>query len=178
MPATYESYYYCSKCESFVEKQNAIIINNVPFCSECKKKLRTNPKGKTLKKYSSSTISGKPNRHNINKGKMYINEEIKKSFPSLIKQNNQPNESSIIVLIKLLYPLLHEPKTFSELYRKSDICWKRSYLNYVNFAKQLNMINKSDNLYQITETGRIFLNIFRQPNKIEVRQSEPRRLSS
>ena len=75
---------------------------------------------------------------------------------------------STISLLKLLYQLKCNPMTFSDLYTKSNIRMKRSFLNYLHLCVKYNFITKmavgSNMVYSITEKGRTMLNLFAQNN--------------
>ena len=73
---------------------------------------------------------------------------------------------STLSLLKLLYQLKSNSMTFSDLYRKSKIRMKRSFLNYVDLCLKYNFIKKEsvgpNVIYSITENGMIMLNLFIQ----------------
>ena len=73
---------------------------------------------------------------------------------------------STLSLLKLLYQLKSNSMTFSDLYTKSKIRMKRSFLNYVDLCLKYNFIKKesvgSNVIYSITENGMIMLNLFIQ----------------
>ena len=75
---------------------------------------------------------------------------------------------STISLLKLLYQLKCNPMTFSDLYTKSNIRMKRSFLNYLHLCVKYNFVTKmavgSNMVYSITEKGRTMLNLFAQNN--------------
>ena len=75
---------------------------------------------------------------------------------------------STISLLKLLYQLKCNPMTFSDLYTKSNIRMKRSFLNYLHLCVKYNFVTKmavgSNMIYSITEKGRTMLNLFAQNN--------------
>ncbi|KKK96314.1 hypothetical protein LCGC14_2664020, partial [marine sediment metagenome] len=54
--------------------------------------------------------------------------------------------------------------TFSELYSKSKIRMKRSFLNYLHLCVDYNFVQKkpvgSNVIYSITDKGRVMLNLF------------------
>ena len=49
---------------------------------------------------------------------------------------------STLSLIKLLYQLKHQPMIFSDLYTKSMIRMKKSFLNYLHFCVNYKFITK------------------------------------
>ena len=49
---------------------------------------------------------------------------------------------STLSLLKLLYQLRGNPMTFSELYSKSKIRMKRSFLNYLHLCVDYNFVQK------------------------------------
>lgn len=73
---------------------------------------------------------------------------------------------STISILKLLYQLRFSPMTFSDLYLKSNIRMKRSFLNYLDLCMTYNFIRKeplgANMLYFITEKGRVLLELFSQ----------------
>jgi len=73
---------------------------------------------------------------------------------------------STLSLLKLLYQLKGNPMTFSNLYSKSKIRMKRSFLNYLHLCVNYNFIEKEavgpNVIYTITEKGRVMLNLFMQ----------------
>ena len=75
---------------------------------------------------------------------------------------------STLSLLKLLYQLKGNPMTFSNLYAKSKIRMKKSFLNYLHLCVNYNFIKKEpigpNVIYTITDKGRIMLNLFIQKN--------------
>ena len=73
---------------------------------------------------------------------------------------------STLSLLKLLYQLKSNSMTFSDLYTKSKIRMKRSFLNYIDLCLKYNFIKKEsvgqNVIYSITENGIIMLNLFIQ----------------
>ncbi len=73
---------------------------------------------------------------------------------------------STLSLLKLLYQLRGNPMTFSNLYSKSKIRMKKSFLNYLHLCVDYNFIRKEpvgpNMIYSITDKGRIMLNLFMQ----------------
>lgn len=71
---------------------------------------------------------------------------------------------STLSLLKLLYQLRGRPMTFSELYVKSKIRMKRSYLNYLHLCVEYNFVKKepvgANVIYSITDKGQTMLNLF------------------
>jgi hypothetical protein len=71
---------------------------------------------------------------------------------------------STLSLLKLLYQLRGNPMTFSELYSKSKIRMKKSFLNYLHLCVNYNFVRKesvgSNVIYTITDKGRVMLNLF------------------
>ncbi len=71
---------------------------------------------------------------------------------------------STLSLLKLLYQLRGNPMTFSNLYSKSKIRMKKSFLNYLHLCVDYNFIRKEpvgpNMIYTITDKGRIMLNLF------------------
>jgi predicted transcriptional regulator len=75
---------------------------------------------------------------------------------------------STISLLKLLYQLKCNSMTFSDLYIKSNIRMKRSFLNYLHLCVKQSFITKmavgSNMIYSITDKGRTMLDLFVQNN--------------
>ncbi len=75
---------------------------------------------------------------------------------------------STLSLLKLLYQLRGSPMTFSNLYSKSKIRMKKSYLNYLHLCMDYNFIKKeasgSNVIYSITDKGRVMLDLFMHKN--------------
>ena len=75
---------------------------------------------------------------------------------------------STLSLLKLLYQLKGSPMTFTNLYSKSKIRMKRSFLNYLHLCVDYNFIEKEaigpNVIYTITDKGRLMLNLFMQKN--------------
>ena len=73
---------------------------------------------------------------------------------------------STLSLLKLLYQLKGSPMTFTNLYSKSKIRMKRSFLNYLHLCVDYNFIEKEaigpNVIYTITDKGRVMLNLFMQ----------------
>ena len=71
---------------------------------------------------------------------------------------------STLSLLKLLYQLRGNPLTFSNLYSKSKIRMKKSFLNYLRLCVNYNFIKKEpvgpNVIYSITDKGRTMLNLF------------------
>ncbi len=69
-----------------------------------------------------------------------------------------------LTLLKLLYQLRGNPMTFSNLYSKSKIRMKKSFLNYLRLCVDYNFIKKEpvgpNVIYSITDKGRTMLNLF------------------
>ena len=73
---------------------------------------------------------------------------------------------STLSLIKLLYQLRGNPMTFSDLYVKSKIRMKKSFLNYLHLCLNYKFIVKKSSganmIYSITEKGMNMLEMFIQ----------------
>ena len=76
---------------------------------------------------------------------------------------------STLSLLKLLYQIRTNSMTFSELYSKSNIRMKRSFLNYLDLCINYDFITKKpmgqNVIYSITEKGTIMLNLFTRTEK-------------
>jgi len=71
---------------------------------------------------------------------------------------------STLSLLKLLYQLRSNSMTFSDLYSKSKIRMKRSFLNYLHLCLNYQFITKKpigpNVIYSITENGTTMLELF------------------
>ena len=71
---------------------------------------------------------------------------------------------STLSLLKLLYQVRNNPITFSDLYTKSKIRMKKSFLNYLRLCLDYDFITKkpvgANVLYSITENGTTMLDLF------------------
>jgi len=105
----------------------------------------------------------------------YVPLEVADQFGDFIIQREEQvldavkartRDFSTLSLIKLLYQLRGNPMTFSDLYSKSKIRMKKSFLNYLHLCVDYNFIKKeavgSNMIYTITDKGRIMLNLFMQ----------------
>lgn len=105
----------------------------------------------------------------------YIPLEVADQFDDfIIKRDEQildavkarARDYSTLSLLKLLYQVRQNPMTFSELYSKSKIRMKKSFLNYLHLCVDYNFIQKqavgSNMIYSITDKGRTMLNLFMQ----------------
>jgi len=89
---------------------------------------------------------------------------IKRDVQILDAVKARTRDYSTLSLLKLLYQLRGNPMTFSDLYSKSKIRMKRSFLNYLHLCVNYNFIQKeavgSNMIYTITDKGRVMLNLF------------------
>ncbi len=105
----------------------------------------------------------------------YIPIEVADQFEDfIIKRDEQvldaikarTRDYSTLSLLKLLYQLKSTPMTFSDLYSKSKIRMKRSFLNYLHLCVDYNFVKKEavgpNVIYTITDKGRVMLNLFIQ----------------
>lgn len=105
----------------------------------------------------------------------YISVEVADHFSDfIIKRDEQvldavktrARDFSTISILKLLYQLRCSPMTFSDLYVKSNIRMKRSFLNYLHLCVSYNFIKKDPKgpnmVYSITDKGRTMLDLFMQ----------------
>ena len=103
----------------------------------------------------------------------YIPLEVADHFEDfIIKRDEQvldavrarTRDFSTLSLLKLLYQVRGEPMTFSDLYSKSKIRMKRSFLNYLHLCVNYNFIEKNsvgpNMIYSITDKGTTMLNLF------------------
>ena len=91
---------------------------------------------------------------------------IKREEQILDAVKARTRDFSTLSLLKLLYQLKGNPMTFSNLYSKSKIRMKRSFLNYLHLCVNYNFIEKEavgpNVIYTITDKGRLMLNLFMQ----------------
>ena len=105
----------------------------------------------------------------------YVPIEVADQFEDfIIKRDEQvldavkarTRDYSTLSLLKLLYQLRGNPMTFSNLYSKSKIRMKKSFLNYLHLCVNYNFIKKepvgSNVIYSITDKGRTMLDLFMQ----------------
>ena len=78
---------------------------------------------------------------------------------------------STLSLLKLLYQVRCNPMTFSDLYSKSKIRMKKSFLNYLHLCVDYNFVKKetvgANVIYSITDKGITMLNLFMQKEHID-----------
>ena len=71
---------------------------------------------------------------------------------------------STLSLLKLLYQVRNNSMTFSDLYTKSKIRMKKSFLNYLHLCLDYDFITKkpvgANVLYTITKNGTTMLDLF------------------
>ena len=107
----------------------------------------------------------------------YIPVEVADQFEDfIIKRDEQvldavkarARDFSTLSLLKLLYQLRSNPMTFSDLYVRSKIRMKRSFLNYLHLCTDYHFITKQsvgpNVIYSITDKGMTMLNLFMQKN--------------
>ena len=91
---------------------------------------------------------------------------IKRGEQILDAVRAKTRDYSTLSILKLLYQLRGNPMTFSNLYLKSKIRMKKSFLNYLHFCANYNFIKKEavgpNMIYSITEKGRTMLDLFIQ----------------
>ena len=105
----------------------------------------------------------------------YVPLEVADQFEDfIIKRDEQildavkarTRDYSTLSLLKLLYQLRGNPMTFSDLYSKSKIRMKKSFLNYLHLCVDYNFVKKesvgSNVIYSITDKGRTMLSLFMQ----------------
>ena len=105
----------------------------------------------------------------------YIPTEVEEQFSDFIIEKDEEvldavkartRDYSTLSLIKLLYQLRGNSMTFSDLYVKSKIRMKKSFLNYLHLCLNYKFITKKPNgqnvFYSITENGMTMLNLFMQ----------------
>ena len=108
----------------------------------------------------------------------YVSVEVADQFNDFIIQRDEQvldavkartKDFSTLSLLKLLYQIRTNSMTFSELYSKSNIRMKRSFLNYLDLCINYNFITKKpmgqNVIYSITEKGTTMLNLFTRTEK-------------
>ena len=105
----------------------------------------------------------------------YIPIEVAEQFDDFIIQKDEQilntvkartKDFSTLSLLKLLYQVKTREMSFSELYSKSNIRMKKSFLNYLHLCMNYNFIEKQavgpNMIYSITEKGETMLELFMQ----------------
>ena len=105
----------------------------------------------------------------------YIPTEVAEQFSDFIIEKDEEvldavkartRDYSTLSLIKLLYQLRGNSMTFSDLYVKSKIRMKKSFLNYLHLCLNYKFITKksvgANVIYSITEKGMNMLGMFTQ----------------
>ena len=108
----------------------------------------------------------------------YVPIEVAEQFDDFIIQRNEQvldavkartRDYSTLSLLKLLYQLRGSSLTFSDLYNKSKIRMKKSFLNYLHLCLDYEFISKEsigpNVIYSITDKGLVMLNLFMQNNR-------------
>ena len=103
----------------------------------------------------------------------YVPIEVADQFSDFIIQREEQvldavkartRDYSTLSLLKLLYQLRNNSITFSDLYDKSKIRMKRSFLNYLHLCLDYEFITKKpigpNVIYSITENGITMLELF------------------
>ncbi|MFB5632638.1 MAG: hypothetical protein ACE5Q9_04850 [Nitrosopumilus sp.] len=107
----------------------------------------------------------------------YVPLEVAEQFEDFIIKRDEEilgavkartRDYSTLSLLKLLYQLRGNPMTFSELYSKSKIRMKKSFLNYLHLCVDYNFVKKeavgANMIYTITDKGHTMLGLFMQKN--------------
>ena len=105
----------------------------------------------------------------------YIPIEVAEQFDDFIIERDEQilntvkartKDFSTLSLLKLLYQVKTKEMSFSELYSKSNIRMKKSFLNYLHLCMNYNFIEKQavgpNMIYSITEKGETMLELFIQ----------------
>lgn len=91
---------------------------------------------------------------------------IKRDEQVLDAVKARARDYSTLSLLKLLYQLRSSPMTFSDLYSRSKIRMKRSFLNYLHLCVDYNFVKKQtvgpNVIYSLTDKGRVMLGLFMQ----------------
>ena len=103
----------------------------------------------------------------------YVPLDVAEQFDDFIIQREEQvldavkartRDYSTLSLLKLLYQLRNNSITFSDLYAKSKIRMKRSFLNYLHLCLDYKFITKKsvgpNVIYSITENGTTMLELF------------------
>jgi len=103
----------------------------------------------------------------------YVPLDVAEQFDDFIIQRDEQvldavkartRDYSTLSLLKLLYQLRNNSITFSDLYAKSKIRMKRSFLNYLHLCLDYKFITKKsvgpNVIYSITENGTTMLHLF------------------
>ncbi len=94
---------------------------------------------------------------------------IKRDEQVLDAVRARARDYSTLSILKLLYQLSAHPMSFTDLYSKSKIRMKKSFLNYLHLCVDYNFIKKeamgSNMIYSITDRGRTMLELFMQKDK-------------
>ena len=89
---------------------------------------------------------------------------IKREEQVLDAVKARTRDYSTLSLLKLLYQLHNNSMTFSDLYTKSKIRMKKSFLNYLHLCLNYKFITKKpvgpNVIYSITENGSTMLDLF------------------
>ena len=89
---------------------------------------------------------------------------IKREEQVLDAVKARTRDYSTLSLLKLLYQLHNNSMTFSDLYTKSKIRMKKSFLNYLHLCLNYKFITKKpvgpNVIYSITENGTTMLDLF------------------
>jgi len=103
----------------------------------------------------------------------YVPLDVAEQFDDFIIQREEQvldaikartRDYSTLSLLKLLYQIRNNSMTFSDLYAKSKIRMKRSFLNYLHLCFDYKFISKKsvgpNVIYSITENGTTMLDLF------------------
>ena len=103
----------------------------------------------------------------------YVPLDVAEQFDDFIIQRGEQvldaikartRDYSTLSLLKLLYQIRNNSMTFSDLYAKSKIRMKKSFLNYLNLCLNYKFIPKKpvgpNVIYSITENGTTMLKLF------------------
>ena len=103
----------------------------------------------------------------------YVPLDVAEQFGDFIIQRDEQvldairartRDYSTLSLLKLLYQIRNNSMTFSDLYDKSKIRMKRSFLNYLHLCLDYKFITKKsvgpNVIYSITENGTTMLDLF------------------
>ena len=107
----------------------------------------------------------------------YVPLDVAEQFDDFIIQRDEQvldairartRDYSTLSLLKLLYQIRNNSMTFSDLYTKSKIRMKKSFLNYLHLCLNYKFITKksvgANVIYSITEKGTSMLEMFIRNN--------------
>lgn len=112
----------------------------------------------------------------MSKRNSYVKQEFYNIYSHLMTEKiGSVNDSYIIIgrgfnliaILKVLFAVLYNKQTFSELYRNSNIREKKAFIRYLALCKELKLIKCDErtehrNYHRITEKGQSFMEFFKK----------------